>query len=589
MRLSLVAALFSILAHPGICSAQTAITYQGQLQQGNAPFTGVPGMDFRLYDSPDGDNQIGDTVVLSGVEVENGLFQVELDFGAGAFDGSERYLEIEVAGQILTPRQRINGTPSAQFALEVPDESVDSSKIAPEAVGSAQIAPGAVGANELQDSSLTIASGTGLEGGGEIALGGSAVLGIADDGVGSAQIASGAVGSAQIASGAVGADQADSSQVQLRITGTCESGTTLVGISSDGSVECAPLPIGLAWLADSAGFTGSVTSIAIRDSGLPIVSYNDNTNDDVKVFDCSNTACSAGTARTLDSGGNVGSAETSIAIRDSGLPIVSYYDNNPNESLKAFDCSNTACSAGTARTLDSGGLVGEYSSIAIRDSGLPIISYYDAGNEGLKAFDCSNTACSAGTARTLDSGGSVGEYTSIAIRDSGLPIISYWEANDSLKAFDCSNTACSAGTARTLDSGGLVAEYSSIAIRDNGKPIISYWDANNFALKVFDCSNTACSAGTARILDSGASVGLYTSIAIRDTGLPIISYYDASNGNLKAFDCSNTACSAGTARTLDSDGGVETSIAIRDSGLPIISYRASGLKIYSCGDVDCAR
>ena len=144
---------------------------------------------------------------------------------------------------------------------------------------------------------------------------------------------------------------------------------------------------------------------------------------------------------------------------------------------------------------------------------------------------------------TLDSAGSVGWYTSIAVRSSEFPIISYYDlTNNDLKVFDCSNASCSAGTARTLDSTGNVGGDTSIAVRSTGFPIISYLDINNDDLKVYDCSNASCSAGTARTLDSTGTVGQYTSIAVRSTGFPIISYYDITNGDLKVFSCGDERC-----------------------------------------------
>jgi hypothetical protein len=548
--------------------AQQPITYQGQLQQAGQPFDGETGMVFRLYDSVDGDNQIGEAEVFSSVEVTDGLFQVELDFGAGAFDGGARYLEIEVAGTVLG-RQRITAAPVAEHALAVADGSV----------GSAQIAPGAVGSAQLANDTLTIASGTGLTGGGTVALGEATTIGIAD--------------------GGVGENQVDSSQIQLRITGSCAPGTTLTGINADGGVECSALPappIGLDFTADSEGNVGAFTAIAIRDSGLPIISYYSyDAGGALKVYDCADAACSTGTSRALDESGDVG-RYTAVAIRDSGLPIISYRDSS-SDDLKIYDCADAACSTGTDRILDDAGNVGRYTAIAIRDNGLPIISYYDGGASDLKVYDCVDVACSDGTDRTLDDVGIVGLSTAIAIRDSGLPIISYYDSSGALKVYDCQDRTCSVGTGRTLDDDGIVGLDSGIAIRDSGLPIISYWDVANGALKVYDCADAACSGtGTARTLDdAGGNFGGHTSIAIRDSGRPIISYHDDTNGSLKVYDCSNAACSTGAARTLDDALGTFEgfpAIAIRDSGRPIISYHDEtniDLKVYSCGDADCRR
>jgi len=52
--------------------------------------------------------------------VANGLFTAPLDFGAGAFDGDARWLQIGVEGNTLTPRQKLTATPYALFALAAP-------------------------------------------------------------------------------------------------------------------------------------------------------------------------------------------------------------------------------------------------------------------------------------------------------------------------------------------------------------------------------------------------------------------------------------------------------------------------------------
>jgi len=92
------------------------ITYQGQLEQSGTPFSGSANLDFRLFDADSGGSQIGTTQERLNWPVTNGQFQVELDFGAGAFDGSERYLEIRINGALMNPRQAVRATPQALVA-----------------------------------------------------------------------------------------------------------------------------------------------------------------------------------------------------------------------------------------------------------------------------------------------------------------------------------------------------------------------------------------------------------------------------------------------------------------------------------------
>ena len=107
----------SALVLAGAVHAQdTSFTYQGQLQSGGALFSGIANLEFTLYDSPSGGTIVAGPLVRNDWPVSDGLFQVELDFGA-AFDGSQRWLEINVDGTVLAPRQAVTPTPVAMFAL----------------------------------------------------------------------------------------------------------------------------------------------------------------------------------------------------------------------------------------------------------------------------------------------------------------------------------------------------------------------------------------------------------------------------------------------------------------------------------------
>jgi len=111
----------------------TQFTYQGLLRQSGGPLNGPVDFQFLLFDAETGGNQLGSTVELLGVQVTDGLFTVQLDFGVlPAFNGNSRWLEIAVQlgnglgqGGYTTFAQRQPLT-AAPYALETKGIVVDS-------------------------------------------------------------------------------------------------------------------------------------------------------------------------------------------------------------------------------------------------------------------------------------------------------------------------------------------------------------------------------------------------------------------------------------------------------------------------------
>jgi hypothetical protein len=161
-----------------------------------------------------------------------------------------------------------------------------------------------------------------------------------------------------------------------------------------------------------------------------------------------------------------------------GNPVISYNDYS-NDDLKVAACSNSTCSASTVTTVDSTGDVGSYTSIAIGANGNPVISYYDYSNGDLKVAACSNSTCSASTVTTVDSTGDVGSNTSIAIGADGWPIIVYRNSSGALRIAECESSTCANRRTFLLDSRsdwyGLDTPSTAMAITADGSRAIFYY------------------------------------------------------------------------------------------------------------------
>jgi hypothetical protein len=116
--------LLSCLTHVTFAAPLgTGFNYQGRFLDSGNPAAGTYDMRFTIYDAATSGTMIGSPVTAEDVSVSNGLFTAQLDFGAAAFTGEARWLEIAVRPGAsldvfvpLVPRQSLASAPHALFA-----------------------------------------------------------------------------------------------------------------------------------------------------------------------------------------------------------------------------------------------------------------------------------------------------------------------------------------------------------------------------------------------------------------------------------------------------------------------------------------
>lgn len=114
--------LVLVLILTGAAMAQgNAFNFQGRLNDGTNPANGAYDLQFSLFNSITGGTQIGATIQRPNTVFINGVFSVNLDFGAAAFNNPNAvFIEISVkpngspnAFTILGPRQQLTVVPYA--------------------------------------------------------------------------------------------------------------------------------------------------------------------------------------------------------------------------------------------------------------------------------------------------------------------------------------------------------------------------------------------------------------------------------------------------------------------------------------------
>jgi len=109
--------LCAAVFYPALWAHGQSFTYQGSLKESGQLADGLYDLEFRLFSTVTRGTAIG-TVLAPNTLISDGVFTVELDFGAGSLDGEPRWIEVTVDGQPLSPRQPLSPAPYAHFALD---------------------------------------------------------------------------------------------------------------------------------------------------------------------------------------------------------------------------------------------------------------------------------------------------------------------------------------------------------------------------------------------------------------------------------------------------------------------------------------
>ena len=136
--------LVGLVLAPSAVQAQdaTTFTYQGYLEESGGPAVGPVDLELKLFDATSGGTQVGPTVTKDDVALSDGVFAVDLDFGA-VFGAAARYLEVGVRDggstgsyTTLSPREALRPAPLATALPYLRVEAAEiNSNINPNVIG----------------------------------------------------------------------------------------------------------------------------------------------------------------------------------------------------------------------------------------------------------------------------------------------------------------------------------------------------------------------------------------------------------------------------------------------------------------------
>jgi len=190
-------------------------------------------------------------------------------------------------------------------------------------------------------------------------------------------------------------------------------------INTDQAVEfnlkvarCADIPCTSSTIVtvDETAAAGQYNSIAIRPNGMPVITYRDFTNGQLKFAFCNDAACVTSDQTVVDSINDPTHIEVIIGFDD--LPLIAFR-NAVSRSLHVVHCTNEKCTASTDTVADAASNTGEYVSLMVGSDGYVSMAYFDGPSDSLKVLHCSTLECAASTTTVADNSGSSGQWPTI--------------------------------------------------------------------------------------------------------------------------------------------------------------------------------
>lgn len=243
-------------------------------------------------------------------------------------------------------------------------------------------------------------------------------------------------------------------------------------------------------------------------------------------------------------------------------------------------------------TLDSFGIVGEWSDVALRADGRGVIAYTDSTGASVKVALCNDRACTSAVVRTIDTGAQF-RGVSVAVGPFDEPMVAYRRpptassAQAAIRFARCVDPGCSAAPAVTLDLWEVLGNDTDLAVDPDGKPIVVYTrpaiaSPDDDELVVVRCVDFACTQRT-RGSHPDPQAASQPAVVIGGDGRPLFAVRLGSE--VRVGHCSNPDCTIATDLRFP---GSTPSLALGGDGRVAVGFRSGlGSEFRRCADLAC--
>jgi hypothetical protein len=267
----------------------------------------------------------------------------------------------------------------------------------------------------------------------------------------------------------------------------------------------------------------------------------------------------------------------SLAYDPAGIPCIAFFNRDAdNLKFSRLNATGTGFVTSVVDSSDYFGTAGRFCALAFAPNGNAYLSYYhnekdylSQGSDELITVTselrvATRDTSGAWSIATVDSGGDVGQWTSIAVDANSHPSVSYYDAThgDLLLAQSDGST----WTNTVLSSDGNYGTHTALAIVDPYRGFVAYRNEDTGDLRVYGYDRQRDYRSDWTVASNIQCRGI--SLTTDTDGRAVVSYRDGRNGDLWLSVGKGITWQQSFVDTLAS----ETSIAMSADGLPSLSY-----------------